>query len=205
MSKISDVLNRLEIEDDAQRDQGLPKEKRNRSITRDTAEYISVFSRAVGAKTIVEIGTSVGYSTIWLALTAKTTRGKVITYDIDPKKIEKAKVNLEEAGLSGFVEFIEGSPDDTDIPHNIDLVFMDQEKEDYIRHFDKIFPNVRDGGVFVADNIISHFEELRMYIDHVRDHPMCNSLLLPVGKGLEITYKFTPGESSDYKSDVLIR
>ncbi len=205
MSKVQSVLERLEIEDDQQRENNLPKEQRNRSIPRDTGEFLSVFTRALGARTIVEIGTSVGYSTIWLGMTAKSTGGKVYSYEIDKERITKAQQNLEEAGLSNVVEVIHGGPDDVTFPKNIDVVFFDQEKEDYLRHFDKIFPNVRDGGVIIADNIISHFEELRLYIDHVRDHPECNSVLVPVGKGLEITYKFVDHEFTPFKTEVLIR
>ena len=127
---IQDILERLEKEDRTQREQNLPKEVRNRSLTRDSGQFLALLCRMVNAKTIVEIGTSVGYSTIWLAMAAKTTGGRAITYEIDPKKVEMAKKNLQRAGLDEVVTFVLG--DLPNLPEAIDLAFFDQEKEDYL-------------------------------------------------------------------------
>ncbi len=199
---IQDVLEKLEKEDSEQREKNLPKEVRNRSLTRDSGKFLAMLCRMVNAKIIVEIGTSVGYSTIWLAMAAKSTGGMVITYDIDPKKVEKARDNLQEAKLDGVVTFILG--DVSDLPETINLAFFDQEKKDYLRHFKLLFPHIRKGGVIVADNVISHQEELQDYIGHVRSRPECNSIQIPLGKGLEVTYRLRKDELDAFWQEPLI-
>ena len=71
-----------------------------------------------------------------------------------------------------------------------DFVFLDAEKRDYIEHFKAVFPKLLPRGIVVADNVLSHQEELRNYLEYVRKLPSCNSILLPIERGLELTYKF---------------
>lgn len=199
--EIQDILARLENEDRSQREQNLPREIRNRSLTRDAGQFLALLCRMTNARTIVEIGTSVGYSTIWLAMAAKTNGGRVITYDVDPKKVEKAKTNLKEAQLDDVVTFVLG--DVPDLPKDIDLAFFDQEKEDYRRHFELVFPKLREGGVIVADNVISHQGELKDYLHHVRNNPECNSMQIPIGRGLELTYRLKKNDFNAFRHGVL--
>lgn len=202
------LLDDIEVEDMRQRNEDDLKEIRWRIISRDTAEFLSIYARSVGAKQIVEIGTSVGYSTIWLAMVARSIGGFLTTFEIDPKKIELAKTHLTESGLSDFVTIKSLNPikNHDEIPNNIDLVFLDAEKSDYIAHFNSVYPKLRDGGVVVADNLVSHFDDLKSYVELVRNHENCSSAMITsIGKGLEITYKFLPGESTNNPWNVLVR
>lgn len=211
MNKFDDLiklLDDIEVEDMNQRNAKNNKENRWRIIPRDAAEFLSILARAVHAKNIVEIGTSVGYSTIWLAMVARSLGGKVTSFEIDPKKIEIAKSHLNKSGLNDFVEIIHADPinNPDKIPNNIDFVFLDAEKDDYVSHFNTIYDKLNDGGVVVADNIVSHFRDLKEYIGLVRNHDNCNSVMISsIGKGFELTYKFVPGESEKNPWNDIVR
>lgn len=202
------LLDDIEVEDMRQRNEDEGKETRWRIIPRDAAEFLSILARSVQAKKIVEIGTSVAYSTIWLAMVARSLGGKVTTFEIDPKKIDLAKLHLEKSGLSNFVEIINANPinNPEKIPDNIDFVFLDAEKEDYISHFRAVYDKLKDGGVVVADNIVSHFRDLKGYIELVRNHENCSSAMITsIGRGYELTYKFVPGENDKNPWKEIIR
>lgn len=205
MSLLAEILERLEVEDDQQREANLPPAERNRSIPRDVGEYLSVFIRGMKPMRIVEVGTSVGYSTLWLGMAAKSYGGNVISYEIDENRAIQAAANIKEAGLDNIVQVIHKDVMEAEVPTDIDLIFFDQEKSDYYPHFLQLFPKLKPGGIIIADNVISHFEELRKYIEHVRDHPDCDSVMNPIGRGLEITYKHSETEFEEFKNNVFVR
>ena len=187
----SNLLKELEKIDTEERQKGLPVKVRMRNITPDVGQFLNILVKAIKAKTVLEIGTSNGYSTIWLGIATEENKGELITLEIDPRKVVMAKENLTKANLLNTVKIIEG-----DVKKNIkkinkefDFVFIDAEKEDYIEFFNLILPKVKIGGVIIADNVLSHADILRNYIDHVRSHPQTKSILIPIGRGEELTIK----------------
>ena len=211
MSNFDDLiklLDDIEIEDMNQRNKDHAKDSHWRIIPRDAAEFLSILARSVHAKNIVEIGTSVAYSTIWLAMVAKSLGGKVTTFEIDPKKIEIARSHLDQSGLKEFVQIINVDPinNPEKVPNEIDFVFLDAEKKDYVSHFNVIYNKLKDGGIIVADNIVSHFRELKEYIGLVRNHENCNSVMISsIGNGFELTYKFISGETEKNPWNKIVR
>lgn len=193
MNTLFDVLRELELEDQQQREKNLPAKQRNRQIDRSTGQFLSMLVRLSRATHIIEIGTSVGYSTIWLGLGAKTTNGHVITYEVDKIKVTKALENIRRAGLSDIIDVRNEDPRKTTLTET-DFVFLDAEKQDYIGHFNAVFTHLVSGGIVVADNVLSHQEVLVSYLEYVRTLSGCNSQLLPLGRGLELTYKFKKDE-----------
>jgi predicted O-methyltransferase YrrM len=185
------LLRELEQIDNEERAKGLPKESRMRNITPDVGLFLNILVKAIKAKNVLEIGTSNGYSTIWLGLAAKENNGHVISLEQDKKKITMAKENLAKAGLKEAVTILEGDAKETikTISKEFDFIFLDAEKEDYIAFFDLAFPLLKKGGIIVADNVVSHSEILSDYIDHVRNNPDTQSVLLPIGRGEELTLK----------------
>ncbi len=112
-TKIESVLKELEIHRDNEvkrEEEGElpPTEERSLAITREEGEFLYLLVKAMNAKVVIEIGTSFGYSTIWLAAAVSEIGGKVISYDVLPKKIEEATKNLNKAELSDFTELILG-------------------------------------------------------------------------------------------------
>ncbi|RLI64370.1 MAG: O-methyltransferase, partial [Candidatus Gerdarchaeota archaeon] len=107
------LLKELEELDAEERKKGIPIELRMRNITPDVGLFLNILIKATKAKNILEIGTSNGYSTIWLGLAAKENNGQVVTLEVDPRKINMARANLERAGLSDVVLIIEGDAKET--------------------------------------------------------------------------------------------
>ena len=186
-----DLLIDLEAKDAGERVKGLSSSVRMRNITPDVGLFLNILVKATKATSLLEIGTSNGYSTIWLGLATQENNGQLITLEVDPRKVKLAKENLEKAGLANTVKLIEGDAKETlsILEKEFDFVFLDAEKEDYLEFFHLIFPKLKIGGVIVADNVISHAEDLKEYIDFVRANPNLQSVLVPIGRGEELTLK----------------
>ena len=188
---VFDVLSALEMRDEKERLQNLPGEQRIRALHPDAARFLYITALAAKAKNVVEVGTSRGYSTIWLALAAQKRGGKVITCEINPSHAEEARANFEKAGLADVIEIIVGDARDTlrSQTGTVDLFFMDAEKEQYETYFDVVYKRIGVGGLFIADNALSHADDLLDYISYVQNLPSLESVTVPVGKGLEVTVK----------------
>jgi caffeoyl-CoA O-methyltransferase len=130
-----------------------------------------------------------GLSTIALASAARVTSGRVISVEIEPARHAEARQTLAGLGLAQYVEFILADAASI-LPtvDEMDLVFIDCEKDDYVRFFDML--RISPGGVVVAENIISH--SMTGYVNHVRSRAGRRSLTLPIGKGIELTSFPTP-------------
>lgn len=189
--ELINLLIELERIDTEERQKGLPVSVRMRNITPDVGLFLNMMVKTSKAKTILEIGTSNAYSTIWLGLGAKENAGRIITLELDTRKIRLAKENLAIAGLTDTVQIIEGDAKESikSLKIEFDFVFLDAEKEDYIEYFDLVFPKIKPGGIIIADNVVSHSEELKDYLEHVRSNPNTQSILIPVGRGEELTLK----------------
>jgi predicted O-methyltransferase YrrM len=153
---------------------------------------LNVFIRESRAKTILEVGTSYGYSTVWMAEAARATGGKVITLDLKADKQAHARGMLEKAGLAGYVEFRCGDALEliAKMAETIDLALIDLWKDVYIPCFDLILPKAAPGAIIVADNMIFPPDNQTLaaqYRAHVRRNPDIESVLLPVGHGIEIS------------------
>ena len=190
-SRVIEVLARLEMRDEQERARGLPGSERIQALHPDSGRLLYVLALALGAKHIVEVGTSHGYSTLWLAAAAQANGGKVITCDINPERIAAARQNFADAGLGGVIEILEGDARDTlrGRSEPVDLLFIDSTKSYYETFFDVVYPRMVKGGIVVADNVLSHRDELEDYISYVENHPNLESAMIPIGRGLEISVK----------------
>jgi predicted O-methyltransferase YrrM len=169
------------LEQDAAR---LPRSQRHRNLEPASAGFLAALVAGLDARRLLEIGGSSGISTVALAAAARTTRGKLISIEIEPVRQAEARQTIQSLGLTGHVEFVLGDAADI-LPtlKDISFVLLDCEKEDYIRFFDMLC--LEAGSVVVADNILSH--DLADYVRHVRNREGVESMTLPIGKGLEIT------------------
>ncbi len=118
---------------------------------------LRLFTEATGAKSVVEIGTSNGYSGIWFCLALRTTDGKLTTHEIDAERAKLARKNFERAGVSNLVTLVEGDAHETvkNLKEPIDILFLDADKEGYIDYFNKLLPLVRPGGLVLSHNVDS--------------------------------------------------
>lgn len=176
-------------EDTDSRETARPKRMLN--ITRDTGRLLWILVGAMRATRILEVGTSNGFSTIWLADAARATGGRVTTLEIDADKIALARANLTSAGLAGVVDIVEGKAADSlaTLSGPFDFVFLDADRPSYLTYLERVVPKLRAGGLLVADNVTSHASELQDYLARVKSHPALLSVTLPIGNGEEIALK----------------
>jgi predicted O-methyltransferase YrrM len=187
--RVARVLERLYADDAAQRAAGLPSSQRTRNLERETGRWLSLLARSAGARRMLEVGSSNGVSTIWLAMAARETGGKVTGTELLPGRAAEANENLRAAGLERWGEVVAGDALKTiaGLPGPFDLVFIDAEKDDYVRHFQPSIGKLRVGGLILADNVISH--DISEYQAMLRARTDVETATVPIGRGIEFTLK----------------
>lgn len=184
-SVVRAAMAALEVRDTADREDGTPQSRRLRAISPEVGRFLLTLALANGSRTIVEVGTSSGYSTLWLALAARQLDGRVITFEIDPAKVELARATFAEAGVEDVVDLrpTDGVAGLAAMAVSADLVFLDSEKDDYERLLEPAILALRPGGLLVADNLTSHEEDLAGFRDAALADPRLTGLVVPIGRG----------------------
>jgi caffeoyl-CoA O-methyltransferase len=177
-------MRELERIDAGDRIDGTVRMKRLRQIPPEVGRFIAILAAAAPAGRCIEIGTSAGYSTLWLALACRATGRKITTYEILPEKAELARQTFDATGVWDVVEFVQGDalarlPDLTEIA----FCFLDAEKEIYARCYEELLPSMVAGGILVADNAINHRATLQPMLDRALDDPRVDALIVPLGGG----------------------
>lgn len=189
---MSDALEALkaELERFGEQNDGAVAERSRRmlNITRDTGEFLSVLVRATAAQRILEIGTSNGYSTLWLA---EATGGLVTTIEASQFKVDLARANFARSGLAARITLVH---DDADRflqkeRETFDLVFIDSERSRYPRWWPRLDALLRPGGLLVVDNAVSHAAEMAPFVALVEADARYATCLVPVGNGQYVTVK----------------
>jgi caffeoyl-CoA O-methyltransferase len=163
------------------------------AITVDTGAFFSILLKAVKARRVLEVGTSAGFSTLWLA-DAIGKKGRIVTIEMDPRKIERARKNFREAGVDRLIEVKQGVALDVlrQLKGTFDFVLLDADKENIIEYFDLVLPLVRVSGIIAADNMLfppPYRPMMKKYAHHVRSKHNVQSVTVPIGMGEEITIK----------------
>jgi predicted O-methyltransferase YrrM len=182
-------MERLEREDAAEREQGVAQELRARQVTATTGRFLFSLVAPQTDCEVLEIGGSRGYSTLWLAAGVRHLGGRVLSLEYDPRKAEAWRANIEDAGLSEWAELVEGDAFELlpQIEDVFDVVFIDAEKDDYERLFAAARGLVEPGGLFVADNVLSHADPLAPYSAARQADPDLLSVTVPLDRGLELS------------------
>jgi predicted O-methyltransferase YrrM len=162
-------------------------QRRMLNITRDTGELLGVLVRATGARRILEIGTSNGYSTLWLAEAARQTGGSTTTVELSEWKAKLAAENFARAGLSALITLVvddAGHLLQRTGPGAYDFVFLDSERSEYCRWWPHLRRALASRALLVVDNAIHpRPEELSPFIDLVKADGAFATSLVPIGKG----------------------
>jgi len=187
--RVRSVLQRLEAEDAAERERGLPAAERSRAVARTTGQFLFALVAPQVDCEVLEVGGSRGYSTIWLAAGVRHLGGRVLSLEHDPAKVEAWRANIAEAGLEEWAELIEGDAAATisEINDVFDIVFLDAEKEDYEQLFQAAREKLEPGALVVADNVLSHEETLGSYSQARQNDPSLESVTVPLDRGLELS------------------
>jgi len=156
----------------------------------EAGQLINVIARSFEAPKILEIGTSFGYSGIWLAEAARASGGRLTTMELEQHKSDYAREMSVKAGLAEYVDFQVGDALDliAKLPSGIDFVLLDLWKDLYVPCLDAFYPKLNPGAIIAADNMIRPGgPDIARYSKAVRAKPKMSSVLLPVGQGVEIS------------------
>ena len=183
------VLARLEQEDRAEREAGLPPARRSRQVAPSTGRFLFALAASQAGIEILEIGGSRGYSSIWLASGARVLGGRLVSLEHDPDRCTAWRENAAAAGLEEWAELVEGDAFEVlpQVEDVFDLVFLDAEKDDYERLFVLARDKVEPGALIVADNVLSHADTLAEYSAVRQADPSLVSTAVPLDRGLELS------------------
>jgi len=166
------------------------QERHMLSVGPDSGRLINILARSLDAPHILELGTSYGYSGIWLGEAARAAGGRLTTMELHDYKSVHAREMAEKAGLSDVIDFRIGDAVEMigTLDSGIDFVLLDLWKDMYVPCLEAFYPRLNPGAIIVADNIIyPGGENVQRYVEAVRAKPDIDSVLLPVGTGLEVS------------------
>ncbi|MCG4258483.1 O-methyltransferase [Acetobacter senegalensis] len=166
------------------------QDQRMRAIGPETGQILNILARSLEKPTILELGTSFGYSGIWLADAARASGGRLITMELHEYKSAYAKKMAEQAGLAGWIDFRIGDAVQMirELSGKVDFVFVDLWKDLYVPCLEAFYPYLNEGAIVVADNMIRPgTEDVKRYGRAIRALPGMSSVLLPVGTGIEVS------------------
>ena len=178
---IKERMRYLEKVDAQDRQDGTPQPERLRQIPPITGRFLALQAASMPPGEIVEIGTSAGYSTLWLSLTGRD----ITTFEVLDNKYALAQETFEKAEVDTQVHLIHG--DARDYLGNmagIAFCFLDAEKDIYQDCYNLVVTNLVTGGLLLADNVISHARFLEPFVENAAADERVDTVVVPVGKGL---------------------
>lgn len=161
------------------------------NIAPEVGQFLNTLIKDRQYKKVLEIGTSNGYSGIWLAEALSHTSGKLYTMESHKKRFKLASKNFEKAKVTKEIIQIAGhAPEDfPSTPKFFDMAFFDATKGEHLAQFQILKSRIKKGGLIATDNIHSHKEELKNYLKIVKATPGWHSTELNLGTGLLVSYK----------------
>lgn len=183
LQRISDLYDEFKQHDAQQSD----RLQRYRNIEAESAKLLAMLVRTQQSKKILEIGTSTGYSTLWLAEAAKSVGGLVKTLEIDEIRSVQARKYAEEFGLEPFIDFWVGDAADylAQATEPYDLILLDAERGSYVGYWEDLKRLLQSSGsTLIIDNVISHAAEVKSFLKLIQDDEDYMSTILPIGAGL---------------------
>jgi predicted O-methyltransferase YrrM len=191
--RVRSVLERLARADAEERERGLPSEERMRAVAPTTGRFLFSLVAPQTACEVLEVGASHGYSSIWIGAGVRYLGGRVVSIERNPETAAKWRENVRDAGLEDWVELLEGDAEELlpQIEDIFDVVFLDAEHTDYERHFVLVRQMLEPGGLVVADNVLSHRDELESYVRARQSDPTLVSTTVPLDRGLELSVVLT--------------
>ncbi len=183
-------MRQLEAIDARDRGDGTPRLERLRQVPRETGQFLALVAAGAPAGEVLEIGTSAGYSTLWLSLACVAAGRTLTTFEVLPAKAALARETFRLAGVEGIVKLVEGDAR----AHlaafaGIAFCFLDAEKEIYGACYEAVVPRLVPGGLLLADNAINHRPALEPMLERALADARVDALIVPIGSGVLVCRK----------------
>lgn len=187
---IMERMHYLEQRDAQEREEGVPRSHRLRQISPEVGRFLALLAACSPEGACIEIGTSAGYSTLWIVLAMELLGRTITTFEISLDKAQLARETFHKAQVEGVVNLVVGDARSYLLRcHHVSFCFLDAEKEIYSECYEKVVPNLVKGGLLVADNSISHQETLKPMLDRALTDERVDAMIVPIGKGVLVCRK----------------
>jgi predicted O-methyltransferase YrrM len=183
-ANVLEVMHELEARDAQDRDDGTPHLERLRQITPDTGRFIALWAASAPPGEMIEIGTSAGYSALWLAQACRLAGRRLTTFEVLPDKARLARETFRRTEVTDVVQLVEGDfLEHVDEFREVAFCFLDAEKDVYEACYDAVVPKMVPGAILIADNATSHRDDLQSMLDRVLADDRVDAMVATVGKG----------------------
>ncbi len=183
-------MKALETVDARDRQDGTPRLNRMRQVPPETGKFLALMAVGVPSGAWLELGTSGGYSALWISLAAKFRGTKLTTFELLPDKVEIARKTFRRAKVENYIEIIHGDARGHISDYQeIAFCFLDAEKEMYQEFYDLVVPRLVPGGVLLADNAINFKDDMQEMLTQTESDERVDTMIVPVGKGVLLARK----------------
>lgn len=183
-------MQMLEQIDARDRQDGTPQSRRLRQVPPATGRFLAILAASAPAGAVIEIGTSAGYSTLWLSLACLAANRPITTFEVDEDKVRIARETFAQAGVDSLITQVHGDARDH-LPRMSDIAFcfLDAEKGIYADCYELVVPRLVPGGLLLADNVLSHRETLEPLTDRAQADERVDAVIVPIGQGVLLCRK----------------
>ena len=183
-------MRELEARDETDREDGTPHLQRLRQIPPVTGKFLALLCASAPKGGVLEVGTSGGYSSLWLSLACKERGDHLTTFEILEEKVARANETFQAAEVSGQIQLIHGDARQVISGYaDVAFCFLDAEKDVYLDVYEKVMPNLVPGGILAADNAINHADKLADFLVCTENDIRVDALVVPIGKGILVCRK----------------
>jgi caffeoyl-CoA O-methyltransferase len=183
-------MRELEARDETDREDGTPHLQRLRQIPPVTGKFLALLCANAPKGGVLEVGTSGGYSSLWLSLACKERGDHLTTFEILEEKVARANETFQAAEVSGQIQLIHGDARQVISGYaDVAFCFLDAEKDVYLDVYEKVMPNLVPGGILAADNAINHADKLADFLVRTENDIRVDALVVPIGKGILVCRK----------------
>ena len=181
---ILDRMKYLEQIDARDRTDETPRSRRLRQVPPETGKFLALLAASAPEGAYLEIGTSAGYSTLWITLACEMLGRTLHTFEVLPEKVQLARETFRVAQVEKTINLVEGDARNyLSQFENIAFCFLDAEKEIYAECYEAVVPKLVKGGLLIADNAINHQETLKPMLERALSDKRVDALIVPMGKG----------------------
>lgn len=183
-------MQELEAQDALDRQDGTPRMQRLRQIPPVTGKFLALLCASAPKGGVLEVGTSGGYSSLWLWLACRERGDLLTTFEVLDEKVARAHETFETAGVNNQIQLIHGDAREVISGYrDIAFCFLDAEKEVYLDVYEKVVPNLVPGGIVAADNAINMADPLADFLTRTENDPRVDALMVPIGNGVMVCRK----------------